>query len=68
MAAPPPPEVPPPPPPADNPFKVTVGAGFRSAIRVQNAQTPKKLNDQFVDELNLELRTSGKVTDIAWID
>jgi hypothetical protein len=64
MAAPPPPEVPPPPPPADNPFKVTVGAGFRSAIRVQNAQTPKKLNDQFVDELNLELRTSGKVTDI----
>jgi len=62
MPAPPPP----PPPPADNPFKVTVGAGVRSAIRFQN-QTPgkqDKLNDQFMDELNLELRTSGKVTDI----
>jgi hypothetical protein len=60
MPAPPPP----PPPPADNPFKVTVGAGVRSAVRIQNANTPKKLNDQWMDELNLELRTSGKVTDI----
>lgn len=66
VAAPPPPEVPAAPPPAESPFKVTVGAGFRSAIRFQN-QTPgkaDKLNDQFADELNLELRTSGKVTDI----
>jgi hypothetical protein len=58
------PEAPPPPPPADNPFKVTVGAGLRSAIRIQNANDNKKLNDQYMDELNLELRTSGKVTDI----
>jgi hypothetical protein len=58
------PEAPPPPPPADNPFKVTVGAGVRSAVRIQNSTNPKKLNDQFMDELNLELRTSGKVTDI----
>jgi hypothetical protein len=57
-------------PAAENPFKVTVGAGFRSAIRFQNPNTPDsdgnytKLNDQFVDELNAELRVSGKVTDI----
>jgi hypothetical protein len=56
-------------PAADNPFKVTVGAGFRSAIRIQNPNTPDegnytKLNDQFIDELNAELRVSGKVTDI----
>jgi hypothetical protein len=62
-------ETPPPPPPADNPFKVTVGAGFRSALRIQNQATPgdkgfTKLNDQFIDELNAELRVSGKVTDI----
>ena len=63
----PPPAVP---PPADNPFKVTVGAGFRSALRIQNQNTPTsdgnftKLNDQFIDELNAELRVSGKVTDI----
>lgn len=62
-----PPEVP---PPADNPFKVTVGAGFRSALRIQNPNTPNssgnltKMNDQFIDELNAELRVSGKVTDI----
>jgi len=68
MAMPAPP--PPPPPPADNPFKVTVGAGFRTAIHVQNPNVPAsdggftKLNDQYLDELNLELRTSGKVTDI----
>jgi hypothetical protein len=64
-----PPAPPPPPPPADNPFKVTVGAGFRSAVRIQNPNTPgdkgfTKLNDQFIDELNAELRVSGKVTDI----
>jgi hypothetical protein len=66
VAAPPPPEVPAAPPPAESPFKVTVGAGFRSAIRFQNQTLGKadKLNDQFTDELNLELRTSGKVTDI----
>lgn len=56
-------------PPADNPFKVTVGAGFRSGLRFQNPLTAgdkgyTKLNDQFMDELNVELRTSGKVTDI----
>jgi len=61
-------------PPAENPFKVTVGAGFRSALRIQNPNKTSdlggagkeftKLNDQFIDELNLELRTSGKVTDI----
>jgi hypothetical protein len=57
-------------PAAENPFKVTVGAGFRSAIRIQNPNTPDddgnftKLNDQFLDELNAELRVSGKVTDI----
>jgi hypothetical protein len=57
-------------PAAENPFKVTVGAGFRSAIRIQNPNTPDddgnftKLNDQFIDELNAELRVSGKVTDI----
>jgi len=67
-----PPPPPPPPPPADSPFKVTVGAGFRSALRIQNPNKTKdaagnehtKLNDQFLDELNVELRTSGKVTDI----
>jgi hypothetical protein len=56
-------------PPADNPFKVTVGAGFRSGIRIQNpfkqnGSGNSKMNDQFLDELNVELRTSGKVTDI----
>jgi hypothetical protein len=57
-------------PAAENPFKVTVGAGFRGAVRIQNPNTPTddgnftKLNDQFVDELNAELRVSGKVTDI----
>lgn len=70
MAAPMPPEVPAAPPPADNPFKVTVGAGFRSGIRISNPNKADsdgymtKLNDQYLDELNLELRTSGKVTDI----
>ena len=65
------PEMPPAvPPPADNPFKVTVGAGFRTGIRIWNPNTPNsdgnlmKLNDQYVDELNAELRVSGKVTDI----
>lgn len=60
------------PPPAENPFKVTVGAGFRTAIRFQNPNKASdakgneltKLNDQYLDELNVELRTSGKVTDI----
>jgi hypothetical protein len=59
-------------PAAENPFKVTVGAGFRTGIRIQNPNTKAddaglettKLNDQFVDELNAELRVSGKVTDI----
>src|SRR3954468_10880134 len=79
MAAEPPPlpnpapmPIPPPaaPPPAENPFKVTVGAGFRTALHFQNPNKPDsngnftKLNDQYLDELNLELRTSGKVTDI----
>ncbi|HEX2874403.1 MAG TPA: hypothetical protein VHP33_24280 [Polyangiaceae bacterium] len=68
VAAPPPPEVPAAPPPADNPFKVTVGAGFRSGIRIANPNKSSdginKMNDQYLDELNLELRTSGKVTDI----
>jgi hypothetical protein len=69
-----PPPPPPPPPPAESPFKVTVGAGFRSGLRIQNPNKTSdangagnnltKLNDQFMDELNLELRTSGKVTDI----
>lgn len=57
-------------PAAENPFKVTVGAGLRAGIRIQNQNTPTedgdltKLNDQFLDELNAELRVSGKVTDI----
>jgi hypothetical protein len=61
-------------PAADNPFKVTVGAGFRTGIRIQNPNKTAdldgmgveytKLNDQYVDELNAELRVSGKVTDI----
>ncbi len=66
-----PPEAPPAEaPPADNPFKVTVGAGFRAGVRIQNPNVPDddgnltKLNDQFLDELNAELRVSGKVTDI----
>jgi hypothetical protein len=84
-AAPPPPAMEPPPlpapapvpeaaaaaaPAADNPFKVTVGAGFRTGIRIQNPNVPNsdgqmlKLNDQFMDELNAEIRLSGKVTDI----
>lgn len=71
-ATPVPPPPPPPPPPAESPFKVTVGAGFRSALRFQNPNKTAdaaglehtKLNDQFLDELNVELRTSGKVTDI----
>jgi len=59
-------------PPAESPFKVTVGAGFRSGLRFQNPNVPDsdgnlgmKLNDQFLDELNAELRVSGKVTDIV---
>ncbi len=57
-------------PAAENPFKVTVGAGFRGGVRIQNPNTPDsdgnftKMNDQFMDELNAELRVSGKVTDI----
>jgi hypothetical protein len=57
-------------PAAENPFKVTVGAGFRAGLHFQNLNKPSssgqmtKLNDQFLDELNVELRTSGKVTDI----
>jgi hypothetical protein len=59
-------------PAAENPFKVTVGAGFRAGVRVQNPNTTAdeaglettKMNDQFLDELNAELRVSGKVTDI----
>src|SRR5688572_6997444 len=57
-------------PAAENPFKVTVGAGFRAGVRIHNPNTPDddgnftKLNDQYLDELNAELRVSGKVTDI----
>lgn len=58
-------------PAEDNPFTVTVGAAIRAGVRVQNPTTPDddgnftKLNDQFLDELNAELRVSGKVTDIV---
>jgi hypothetical protein len=57
-------------PAAENPFKVTVGAGLRAGVRIQNPNTRDddgnltKLNDQYIDELNAELRLSGKVTDI----
>jgi hypothetical protein len=56
-------------PAVENPFKVTVGAGLRAGLRIQNPNLDDdgnklKLNDQFLDELNAELRFSGKVTDI----
>lgn len=57
-------------PAAESPFKVTVGAGFRAGVRIQNPNTATddgdltKMDDQFLDELNAELRVSGKVTDI----
>jgi len=50
---------------APDPFKVTVGAGFRGALRMQDTQNPDEMDDLWVDEANLELRTSGKVTDIV---
>ncbi|HKY34543.1 MAG TPA: hypothetical protein VJN18_01280 [Polyangiaceae bacterium] len=65
------PEAPPAAAPAEeSPFKVTVGAGIRAGVRIHNPNTPDddgnftKLNDQYLDELNAELRVSGKVTDI----
>src|SRR3954468_21944282 len=79
MAAEPPPlpnpapmPIPPPaaPPPPDNPFKVTVRRGSRPPIHIQSPNVPSssgnftKLNDQCLDELDGELRTSGKVSDL----
>lgn len=47
-------------------FKVTTGIGFRAALRVQGSD-PEELNDIGFDEINVEPRFSGKVTDVvAW--
>lgn len=53
-------------------FKVTTGVGFRSALRLQRTDSEEsdyqeKLDDLWLDELNVEPRFSGKVTDVvAW--
>jgi hypothetical protein len=50
-------------------FKVTVGAGIRAGLRFQeptpNDEGDKTIDDVFIDELNAELRFSGKVTEIV---
>jgi len=64
------PEAPPLPPPAEeekaeDAFKITTGAGFRGAVRFQDLEDPEAFGDVGLDELNLELRFSGKVTDVV---
>lgn len=45
----------------------TPGIGFRMGFRMQDADDPEKLGDLGVDELNVETRFSGKVTElIGW--
>jgi hypothetical protein len=54
-----------PPPAADDPFKVTTGAGLRFGLRFQDPEDPESLGDAFVDEMYVEPRFSGKLTDIV---
>jgi len=67
-----PPEAPPPAPPeAEAPeeektFTLTTGVGFRAALRLQDPENPKKIfGDQWFDELYVEPRFSGRVTDVV---
>ncbi len=59
------------PPPAPEPapeekFKVTTGIGFRAALRFQDPSDPESIGgDQAFDELYVEPRFSGKVTDVV---
>lgn len=69
MPAPPPEEAAPPPPveeeKKEEAFTITTGIGFRSALRFQDLDNPKKLGRPWFDELNVEPRFSGKVTDVV---
>jgi hypothetical protein len=46
-------------------FTVTTGVGFRVGFRAQDPEDPEKLGDLGVDELNVEPRFSGRVTDVV---
>jgi hypothetical protein len=53
-------------PPAEETFKVTTGVGVRAALRIQDPSDPEKIGgDQWFDELYVEPRFSGKVTDVV---
>lgn len=51
-------------PPAEE-FTVTTGIGYRAALRFQDPQDPESLGDVGFDELNVEPRFSGRVTDVV---
>lgn len=54
-------------PAEDDGFTVTTGVGFRAALRMQSATDPEDLDDISFDEIAVEPRFSGRVTDIvAW--
>jgi hypothetical protein len=46
-------------------FTVTTGVGFRAGLRMQDPADAEKLGDLGVDELNVEPRFSGRVTDVV---
>ena len=53
-------------PPAEDKFKITTGIGVRAALRFQDPSDIESIGgDQFIDELYVEPRFSGKVTDIV---
>lgn len=54
-------------PKKEDDFKVITGIGFRGAVRFQDAQDAEKVaaEDATVDELNVEVRLAGKVTDVV---
>jgi hypothetical protein len=62
---------PPPPPPEPAPapeeaFKITTGVGLRVSLKFQDTEDPEKIfGDQAFDEIYVEPRFSGKVTDIV---
>ncbi len=51
-------------PPKDE-FTITTGIGFRAGLRFQDPDDPESLGDVGFDELNVEPRFSGKVTDVV---
>lgn len=53
------------PPAEEEKFTVTTGVGFRMGLRMQDPADPEKLGELGVDELNVEPRFSGKVTDVV---